>query len=100
MPLQRKCNFFRQNGKSFRLQHLQSRLETAQDRKDKEAKTQILVIIQREKDCFFWQWLNYTLGKHIRGWRFREAQVKDGKGGHLEFDMQEGVHNAIWNEVH
>ena len=29
-----------------------------------------------------------------------EVQVEDGNGGVSEFDTQEGVQNAIFNEVH
>jgi hypothetical protein len=32
---------------------------------DEEAKQKILAIIRQEKDCSFWQWLNFALGKHI-----------------------------------
>jgi hypothetical protein len=41
----------------------------------------------------------FALGKHIRGQSICEVQVEDGNGGILEFDTQEGVQNAIFNEV-
>ena len=54
----------------------------------------------REKDLLFWRHLNFALGKHIQGRSVCEVQVEDGNGGVSEFDTQEGVQNAIFNEVH
>jgi hypothetical protein len=52
------------------------------------------------KDCSFWWRLNFALDKHIQGQSIRKVQVEDGTGGILEFNTQEGVQNAIFNEVH
>ena len=95
-----KCNYFRKHGKRCCQQHLTQCLKAAKDREDEEAEQKILAIIQREKDCLFWRRLNFALGKHIQSCSVREVQVEDGNGGVLEFDTQEGVQNAIFNEVH
>ncbi len=75
-------------------------LEVAQDREDKTAERNILALIKREKDKAFWRRLNYALGKHVRGKSVRAVQVKDGAGGVLDFDTEEAVQEAIFNEVH
>jgi hypothetical protein len=95
-----KCDYFRKHGKRHCQQHLTQCLEAAKDREDEDAERKILAIIRREKDCSFWRRLNFALGKHIRGRSVREVQVEDENGGVLEFDTQEGVQNAIFNEVH
>ncbi len=95
-----KCDYFQKHGKRHCRQHLNQCLEEAKDRADDEAKRKILAIIRWEKDCSLWRRLNFALGKHIQGQSIREVQVEDGIGGILEFDTQEGVHNAIFNEVH
>ncbi len=70
------------------------------DRVDEDAKRKIMAIIRQEKDCSFWKRLNFALGKHIQGQSICKVQVEDGNCGILEFDTQEGVQNAIFNEVH
>jgi hypothetical protein len=45
-------------------QHLDQCLEAAKDRADDEAERDILAIIRQEKDCSFWQRLNFALGKY------------------------------------
>ncbi len=40
------------------------------------------------------------MGKHIRGWSVRAVQVEDGAGGVIDYKTEEGVHKAIFNEVH
>ncbi len=61
-----KCDYFRKHGKWHHQQHLDQCLEAAKYRADDDAKQKILAIIQREKDCSFWQRLNFALGKHIQ----------------------------------
>ena len=68
-------------------------LKAAQDRAGKTAEQNILAII-------FWRRLNYAIGKHVRGQSVRVVQVKDGAGGVLDFDTEEAVQEAIFNEVH
>jgi hypothetical protein len=75
-------------------------LEAAQDREDDAAECKILAIIKRKKDRDFWHWLNYALGKHVRGRSVRAVQVEDGAGGVLDFNTEEAVQGAIFNEVH
>jgi hypothetical protein len=95
-----KCDYFRKHGKWHRQQHLNQCLEAAKDKVDYEAERKILAIIGQERDRSFWRRLNFALGKHILGQSIQEVQVEDGNGGILEFDTQEGVQNAIFNEVH
>jgi hypothetical protein len=73
-----KCDYFRKHGHSHRRQHLTNCLEAAQDREDETAERNILAIIKQEKDKAFWCWLNYALGKHVRGQSVRAVQVEDG----------------------
>jgi hypothetical protein len=94
-----KCHYFRKHGKWHCRQHLNQCLEEAKDRADDEANQKILAIIQQEKDHSLWRRLNFALGKHIQGQSIREVQVEDGNSRILEFDTQEGVQNAIFNEV-
>ena len=100
MICKEKCDYFRKHGHSHRQQHLTNFLEAAQDREGETAERNILAIIKREKDKAFWRRLNYTLGKHVRGQSVRAVQVKDGAGGVLDFDTEEAVQEAIFNEVH
>ena len=58
------------------------------------------MIIKQEKDKAFWRRLNYAIGKHVRGQSVRAVQVEDGAGGVLDFDTEEAVQEAIFNEVH
>jgi hypothetical protein len=59
-----KSNYFQKHGKLHCRQHLNQCLVAAKDRGDEEAEQKILAIRQ-EKDCSFWQRLNFALGKHI-----------------------------------
>ena len=95
-----KCDYLRKHGKWHRQQHLTQCLKAVKDREDENAEQKFLAIIQREKDRSFWRRLNFALGKHFQGRSVRKVQVVDGHGRVLEFDTQEGVHNAIFNEMH
>jgi len=95
-----KCDYFRKHGQRHRRQHLTNCLEAAQDRADKTAEQNILAIIKQEKDKAFWCRLYYALGKHIHGQTVRAVQVEDGAGGVLDFNTEEAVQEAIFNEVH
>jgi hypothetical protein len=66
----------------------------------KRPNKKILAIIRQEKDCSFWWRLNFALGKQVRGQSIQDVQVGDGNGRILDFNMQEEVQNAIFNEVH
>jgi hypothetical protein len=72
----------------------------AQDWEDDVAERQILAIIKREKDRAFWRRLNFALGKHIPGRSIWVVQVEDGAGGVIDYETEEGVHKATFNEVH
>jgi hypothetical protein len=95
-----KCDYFWKHGKWHQRQHLNQCLERAQEREDEAAEFQILAIIKREKDQAFWRRLNFTLGKHICGRSVRAVQVEDGAGGVIDYDTEETVQQAIFNEVH
>ncbi len=95
-----KCDYFWKHGKRHRRQHLNQCLERVQEWEDKAAEHQILAIIKREKDRAFWRRLNFALGKHIRGRSVCAVQVEDGAGGVVDYDTEETVQQAIFNEVH
>ena len=95
-----KCDYFRKHGERHPQQQLTQCIEATKDREDEDAGQKILAIIQREKDRSFWRRLNFAMGKHIQGCSVCKVQVEAGNGGVLEFDTQEGVQNAIFNEVH
>jgi hypothetical protein len=95
-----KCEYFRKHGQCHRWQHLTNCLKAAQDQADEAAERNILAIIKHEKDKAFWRSIKKTLGKHVRGQSVRAVQVEDGARGVLDFDMEEEVQEAIFNEVH
>ncbi len=66
-----QCEYFHQNGRYYRKKHLYRRLNAAQEREDEKAVSQILTIIQREKERSFWWRINYLLGKPRGGARFK-----------------------------
>jgi hypothetical protein len=49
-----ECKFYRENGKQFRLKHLNERMRLAQEHNDEEAFKRIGAIIQRERQRLFW----------------------------------------------
>jgi hypothetical protein len=53
-----------------------------------------------EKDKALWRWLNYALGKHIRGRNAWVVQVEDGAGRVTNYKTKESVQEAIFNEEH
>jgi hypothetical protein len=95
-----KCEYFQKHGKQHRQQHPNQCLEAAQDWEDNVAERQILAIIKREKVQEFWRRLNFALRKHIRSRSIWAVQVEDGAGGVIDYEMEEGVHEAIFNKVH
>jgi hypothetical protein len=88
------------HGNGHRQQYLNQCLEAAQDWEDDVAERQILAIIKREKDRAFWRRLNFALGKHIRSQSVRAVQVEGGANGVIGYKTEEGVQEAIFNEVH
>jgi hypothetical protein len=95
-----KCNFFCKHRKCHHQQHLYHCLKAAQEREDRAAERQILVLIKQEKNRAFKRKLNFALGKHIRGRSIREVQVEDKFGGVLDVDTEEGVQEAIFSKFH
>ncbi len=100
MICKEKCDYFQKHGQRHRRQYLTNCLKAVQDQADKTAEQNILAIIKCKKDKAFWRRLNYALGKHVHGQSVRAVQVKDGAGGVLDFDMEEAVQEAIFNQVH
>jgi hypothetical protein len=71
----------------------------AQERNDEEAFKRIRAIIQRERQCSFWHWLNYVTGK--KGTRSAMAvQVEEQLGLVSESTTNDAVEDAIFMEVH
>ena len=62
-----KCDYFRKNGKSYRRNHLNHRLQVARDKEDDIAEKQILAIITRKRERGKWRRINYVLGKQRAG---------------------------------
>ncbi len=93
------CNYFCKHGKRHRQQHLNHCLKSAQEREDKAAEHQILMLLKKEQDRAFWHQLNFVLGKHICGRSVWAVQVEDSVGRVLDFDTEEEVQEAIFNEV-
>jgi hypothetical protein len=100
MICKEKCNYFCKHWKRHQQQHLNHCLKAAQEWEEEAAEHQILSLIKQEKDRAFWHRLNFALGRHIRGRSNRAVQVEDNVGGVLDFDTEEGVQEAIFNEVH
>ena len=100
MICKKRCNYVCKHGKCHQQQHLNHCLKAAPEREDKAAERQILALIKQKKDRAFWYQLNFVLGKHICGRSIWAVQVEDGVGGVLDFDTEEGVQEAIFNEVH
>jgi hypothetical protein len=93
------CDYYQKHGQYYRRKHLFSCLEAAKEKENKEAASQILAIIQREKDKWFWKRMTYALGKPRGGACFR-VQVDDGDRSTREYISQEDLHKAIWNNIH
>jgi hypothetical protein len=66
-----QCEYFHQNGRYYRRKHLYRPLNTAQERENEKAVSQILTIIQRGKERSFWRRINYALGKPRGGACFK-----------------------------
>ncbi len=86
----KQCNHFCKHGMSYRRKHLQRRLTAAREKEDNEAERQILSIIQQEKDKFFWQRINYVLGKPRGGSCFK-VQVEQENRTLKEHSTQGGT---------
>jgi hypothetical protein len=95
-----KCDYFWKHGQCHQQQHLTNCLKAAQEREEDIAEQNILAIIKHKKDKAFWPWLNYALGKHVRGRSVRTVQVEDGAEGVLDFVTKEAVQEATFNKVH
>ncbi len=94
-----ECKFYQENGKRFRLKHLNIRMRLAQERDDEEAFKRTGAIIQRERQRSFWRRLNYVTGKK----QTRSAmtvQVEEQLGLVSESTTKDAVEDAIFTEVH
>jgi hypothetical protein len=94
-----QCELVRKQGKYHCRKHLYRRLATAKEKEDEVAERQILAIIQHEKDRSFWRRLNYALGKPRGGACFK-VQVEQAGGTVDEINGKEGLHEAIWENIH
>jgi hypothetical protein len=90
---------FQKHGKCHRTRYLDTCLKAAQEWEDEVAKLQILTIIQRGKDWVFWHRLNFALGKHLHDRSVWAVQVEDDHGEVLNYEIEEGVQKAVFNEV-
>jgi hypothetical protein len=74
-------------------------MRLAQECNDEEAFKKIGAIIQKERQCLFWQRLNYVTGKK-RTSSTTLVQVEEQSGLVLESTTKETVEEAIFREVH
>jgi hypothetical protein len=91
----RECKFYQENGRRFRTKHLTKQMQLVQEHNDKEAFKKIGDIINKEKQCLFWRWLNFVTGKK----RTRSAtsvQVEEQPGIFSESPTMETVEDAIF----
>jgi hypothetical protein len=89
-----RCEYFSKNGHYYWRKDLNFRLEVAKEKEDEVVASQILVIIQQERDKRFWQQMSYALGKSRGGACFR-VQVEQGDGTTEEYTGQEELQEAI-----
>jgi len=97
-----QCNCIHHHGSCYQWFqfHLYNRLDNTCNWEDNVAEKQILAIIQWEKDCIFWWWLNNLLGKDKATYSVWEALVEDVAGNFMEYSSQHAVEQAIWGKVH
>jgi hypothetical protein len=95
-----KWKYFCKHGKQHGQQHLNQCLEAAQNQEDETAERQILAIIKQEKYQALWQWLNYALGKHIRGRSVWAVQIEDGASKVINYETKESAQETIFNDIH
>ncbi len=95
----RECKFYQENGKRFRLTHLNEQMRLAQERNDEEVFKRIGAIIQRERQCSFWRRLNYVTGKQ-QTCSMMTVQVEEQSGLISESTTKDAVEDAIFTEVH
>jgi len=94
-----KCKYFHRHRKRYRRKHLHRRIKIAQRKRDETTENRILAILQREKDRSYWRRLSYSMAKP-RGGSVRIVQTKSDDGHVTEHSTQDGVKQAIWNEIH
>ncbi len=96
---EQECKFYQENGKRFRLKHLNERMHLAQERNDEIAFKRKGAIIQRERQRSFWQRLNYVTGKK-QTHSATTVQVEEQLGLVSESTTKDAVKDAIFTEVH
>jgi hypothetical protein len=94
-----ECQFHKEHGNRFQTKHLNECLHLAQERLDEEAIEKFLAIIQQEKHCSFWRWLNFVMGKKCTR-SATSIQVPVPSGLVTELSTQGLVEDAIFSEVH
>ncbi len=95
----RECKFYQENGKRFQAKHLNELMRLAQERNDEEAFKKIWAIIQNERQCSFWQQLNFVTGKKCTR-SAMSVQVEEQSGLVSEYTTKDMVEEAIFREVH
>ena len=90
---------FREHGHRYRKQHLIQRAAVARRAGKQDVAQQILQIIEREKQKAFWGGLRRACGKK-KGGSPTSVQVEGPLDTIVEYDTQEGMHNAIWDNIH
>lgn len=94
-----KCEYFLRHGASYRKRHLQNCLTAARRKRNREAETQILEIIRRERERNFWRRMKFAMSQK-QGQRVRTVQRTLTDGSVEELTSQGAVEHTIWEEIH
>ena len=91
--------YFRLSGDKYQQKHLLDCVEVAWQKGNDIAARKILAMMQQEKLRLFWRKLNYSCGKK-RGGSLTSIQVEGENDTVVEYNTQESVENAIWDNIH
>jgi hypothetical protein len=96
-----RCNYFQKHGQWHQKAYLKKYLQNAKDKDNEDKAKEILAIIEQEKSKSHWRRLNHAMGKRRGGAPWR-VLVEDSKqeGAMVEYNTQETVQNAIWDNIH
>jgi hypothetical protein len=95
------CNFYQKNGKCYQTKHLYKCLANAREAQQETREREILAIIQRKKDCSFWRWINFAMGKKRGGLVCRIiTDDPNNKGQQIKHTTQVSVQEAIFDNIH
>ena len=93
------CEYYRRNGAPHRRRHLVNCADAAQERGDETTANQILDIIKNEKLRLQWRRLKHAMQQQ-QGRSVQAVQVEQDNGEIVEHSDQEGIHQAIWDNIH